>query len=132
MSITQPLLLLVEDETSLINIYTTVFKPYFNVIVADTYESALSKLAQYKPTIIILDIIIPVASDKQLVYADKVGLNLLKQVNRIPTIVFTNLNDAQDRQLAMELGACDYILKSNILPKQLLKKIFDILQLKTE
>lgn len=122
-------ILLVEDEPSLINLYQEVLKRNYQVIVAPNFESAKNILLKNIPDLILLDLIIPVKVGNRIDYSQRIGFELLKEVKKnkklinIPVIVLTNLDSPRDRKTAKQLKANDYIVKANILPLQLLKKI---------
>lgn len=120
-------ILLVEDEDSLSNLYKTVLSTKFNLKAAKNYEDALEFLNTDHIDLILLDVIIPANECSNLDYDQKIGFNILKKFSKIPTIVFTNLDSPADRQIAKELNAVDYIVKANILPKEIIKKINSVL-----
>lgn len=122
-------ILLVEDEPSLINLYQEVLKRKYQVQVASNFESAKNSLLKNIPDLILLDLIIPVKVDNRIDYSQRIGFELLKVIKKnkelinIPIIVLTNLDSPLDRKTAKQLKADDYIVKANILPIQLLKRI---------
>jgi DNA-binding response OmpR family regulator len=126
-------ILLVEDEPSLINLYQAVLKNDYTIDVCVNYESAKDYLNQQKPDLILLDIIIPVKDNTHLDYSQRVGFDLLKYIKKqakykkLPVITLTNLDSPQDRKISKDLKAVDYVVKSNVLPIELLKKIRNIL-----
>jgi len=45
------------------------------------------------------------------------------QTNQIPILVFSNLGQAEEIQKGLNLGADDYIVKTDLTPKELLAKV---------
>lgn len=116
-------ILLVEDEPLLISLYKETFANQLYVLtVAETGSDALEKVRQDTPNLILLDILLPGMN----------GFEVLKQLKAntktkdTPVIVLTNLGSEEtdkDRQLAMSLGAVDYLVKSYHTPEDILKII---------
>ena len=73
----------------------------------DSADAAMEYLTENKPNLLFLDIIMP----------DKDGLTFLSELRRLPlhrdtsVIMITSKDYAQDRTVANELGALDFIIK---------------------
>lgn len=97
--------LLVDDEQAireLLALYLT--KEGFAVLEAADGAEALIKNQEYKPDIIILDIMMPVLD----------GLEVCRQIRKfstIPIIMLTSRAEDDDRIMGLELGADDYVTK---------------------
>ncbi|MBP2638028.1 MAG: response regulator with CheY-like receiver domain and winged-helix DNA-binding domain [Firmicutes bacterium] len=97
--------LLVDDEQAireLLALYLT--KEGFTVLEAADGAEALIKNQEYKPDIIILDIMMPVLD----------GLEVCRQIRKIssiPIIMLTSRAEDDDRIMGLELGADDYVTK---------------------
>jgi len=112
--------LIVEDDQFISKAFKETFEAEgFVVKVAFNGEEALSILRKFMPDIILLDLVMPV----------KNGFEVLKDVKRqdklskIPIIVATNLGEEQYIVKAKEMGANDYILKSELSLSDLVKKV---------
>ena len=74
-------------------------------------QQAFDYLAQKQPDMILLDIMLPGEDGYQI-------LKKLKATNseyaHIPVVMLTNLGQIGQMERAMELGAEDYVIKSNI------------------
>jgi len=112
--------LIVEDDQFISKAFKETFEAEgFVVKVAFNGEEALSILRKFMPDIILLDLVMPV----------KNGFEVLKDVKRqgrlskIPIIVATNLGEEQYIVKAKEMGANDYILKSELSRSDLVKKV---------
>ena len=116
-------ILLAEDDTFFQKFYSTKLAGQnFSVAIAQDGEEGLTKIAEFKPDIILLDIIMP----------KKNGFELLEAIGKKPTnppiIVFSSLGQEQDVEKAKSLGAIDYINKSFYDFDNLLTKIQTVLK----
>lgn len=120
MSTSKISILVVEDDKFISAAYKTKFESVgFIGKYAFHGEEALEILKKFTPDIIILDIVMPI----------KNGFEVLKEIKKnkklanIPVIVATNLGQEQYIVKAKEMGATDYILKSELSLSDLVKKI---------
>jgi len=129
MSNNQHHILLVEDEPSLTTLYRTILEKHFQLDIVSDFTAAKTYLSSHQPELILLDLIIPFAQGQAPNFSQRLGVDLLKlkEINNIPVIVFTNLDDEQDKTETKKLGAKEYIVKANILPAQLVEKISSML-----
>lgn len=120
--------LLVEDEPLLIDLYEERFKEEeFDLITAETGEEALKK-AQDDIDLILLDILLPGINGFEVLRRLKSNM----ETRDIPVIVLTNLGSEQsdkDKQLALSLGALDYLVKSYHTPDEMVEIIKKRLEL---
>src|SRR5579864_921261 len=112
--------LMVEDEPLLIDLYKEAFeKEDFELIVAENGVDAL-KAAEDKPDLILLDILLPGMNGFEILRR----LKSQAKTRDIPVIVLTNLGSEQtdkDKQLALSLGAVDYLVKSYHTPEEMVE-----------
>jgi len=76
----------------------------FEVVSSPNGTSALQRLEQYVPDLIILDLMLP----------DMNGMDICRQVLRlrnIPIVMLTACTDEEDRVAGLEAGAADYVTK---------------------
>ena len=81
------------------------------------------KAQEYLPDVILLDLRIPKLSGFEV-------LRKLKETDstkEIPVIVLTALSGDEDRNKIMELGAANFLTKSETVPKQVLEEIKKVL-----
>ena len=108
MSDSKPIVVVVDDNTTV----RALFKRSTENLAIDlfTYASAdeaMEYLKDNKPNLLFLDIIMP----------DKDGLTFLQELRRLPlhrdtmVIMITSKDYAQDRTVANELGALEFITK---------------------
>jgi len=113
-------ILIVEDETFLIEMYKTKFEiENFQVISAISSEQAIKILKKDIPDLILLDILLPRKSGITFLREVK----QIRKVSKVPVIIFSNYDDSKTREEAKQLGVEDYLIKTEFTPKQLLTKI---------
>lgn len=112
-------ILLVEDDKVLAQMYQDkLARNGFDVVVAYTGGEALTRVKALHPDLILLDIMLPEGMN---------GFDVLRQLQMdqklkiIPVIVLTNLDS--EKKTAFELGAKDYIFKSEISPDDVVKRV---------
>lgn len=112
--------LLAEDNDFIRNMYQLkLSKADLEVIEAADGKMALDQIAEHKPDIVLLDLMMPnVGGIEVLKSLKKQGL-----VPKLPVIVLTNVMDQQTIKEAKELGAKDYIVKTDLTPSQVLEKL---------
>jgi len=120
----QKVLLLVEDDPLMLRMYEKIFKfEGFDLDIAKDGEEGLEKAKTNKPTLILLDIMMPKMN----------GIEMLAKLNKdpdtkdIPVVVLTNLAGTQDAERAMSLGVVKYIVKSEHDPKEVVTMVKQIL-----
>ena len=120
-------ILLVEDDAMISSIYKAKFEADgFEVLVAVDGINGLELAKKEKPTIIILDVILPGLD----------GFSVLEEIKKdkalktIPVIVLTNLGTEDDRKKGQEMGALDYLVKASLTPGQISEKIKQALKIK--
>lgn len=112
--------LIVEDEKALSTAYKTILEKHgFDALVATNGEEALAVLADNKPDLILLDMMMPKMN----------GLEFLRRLQgQFPAdkvIVFSNQDSQEDIDEAFKLGANRYLLKSWAAPQDLVKVVQD-------
>ena len=113
-------ILIVEDDKSLRDMYEIKMKKEgFITDTAADGEDGLKKIKEKKPDVVILDLITP----KKNGFDVLAEINKNKESQKPPVIVLSNLGLSDDIMLAKSLGAKEYLIKSNLLMKDLVKKI---------
>ena len=118
-------ILIIEDDSFLQGLEATKLeRESYEVITASTGEEAMKKINEPNIDIILLDIILPNFD----------GFDILKKVKeteelkQIPVIVFSNLSEEKSVSRSKELGAVDFMVKSNFTLDELIKRIGTILK----
>ena len=123
---TMPKVILIDDDEMLLEMYRVKFtQKGCEMITALDGEQGLALIKEQKPDLIILDILMPKVD----------GITVLKQLRQeapeiasIPVVVLSNFDAPDTKKEALELGAKDYVLKSNFTPDQLYEKVKDYLK----
>jgi DNA-binding response OmpR family regulator len=117
--------LVVEDDKFLANAYKAGFEGEgLEVSLAYDGEEALSMAQELHPDVIILDILIPKMDGFTVLQKLKENSELAS----IPVIIASNLGQKQDVDKGLELGAVDFIIKSESSVTQILTKIKTVLE----
>ena len=113
-------ILFIEDEKNLQEILGQALKQHgFEVKEALNGQDGLDLVAKFDPDLILLDLILPKVS----------GFEVLEKIKndettkKIPIIILTNLENSSDVQRVLELGAFDYLVKSNYSLNEIIQKI---------
>lgn len=91
----------------------------FKVISARDGKEGLEKVSSAKPDIILLDLVMPVMD----------GFEFLKRIKEdgnfksIPVIILSNLAQGPDIERAREMGAVDYLIKTDFWMEEVIKKV---------
>jgi CheY-like chemotaxis protein len=95
----------------------------YEVEMAGDGQEGLDKARASKPTLILMDIMMPVMNGLE-------ALEKLKadpETKAIPVIMLTNLAGQQDAEAALSKGAIKYIVKSEYEPKDVTNMVKEIL-----
>lgn len=113
-------ILVAEDDRFYANIYKTkLAKEGYEVVVTGDGVQALKVAREKKPALIILDLIMPV----------KDGFETLKELKAdavlksVKVVVLSNLGQEEDIKKAKDLGAVDYLVKTNLSITEMMEKI---------
>ncbi len=119
-------LLLVEDDKFLLDMYTTKFgETGFEVTAVDRANTGLSKLEEgLVPDIILTDIIMPVMDGFEFLAELKKRNLAVSSVK----IILSNLGQKEDIQKGENLGASGYIIKATSTPSETVAKVLEIVE----
>ena len=119
----KPVIVLVEDDDFISEMYALKFKDGYDVHVARDGAEGLEMIKKVKPDLVLLDIILPQLD----------GFEVLERVKKeesvkdIPVILLTNLGQKQNVKKGLRLGAVDYVIKAHHTPSEVVVKIKQIL-----
>lgn len=88
-----------------------------------TADEALPKIAELRPDVILLDLILPGMDGYQ--FLEKVKAD--EATKSIPVVILSNLGSESEIQRGINLGADAYLVKSNTKPSEILSKIKEVL-----
>jgi len=122
----KPKILLIEDDKDQIFIYRFKFeKEGFAFFSVRTGAEGIKTAKTEKPDLILLDLIL----------INESGVDILEKlkadeaVKSIPVIILTNLAKKELKARAQELGIVDFIIKTQILPAELVERVRKALKL---
>jgi len=125
---TQPLrkILIVEDDLNMAATYAGFLREQgYNVRIETHGDKALLAVDVFFPDLIILDIILPGLDGFSVIET----LRKQEDTKQIPILVVSNLVDKDKINMAVKLGAQDYITKPNLTMDYLNEKIKWLLKL---
>ena len=118
-------ILIVEDDVMLNKIYQTKLGLLgYSVYSSYDGDEGLKKADDLMPDLILLDLMLPKKNGFEVLETLKQNLKL----NHIPVIILSNLGQEADISKAMQLGAVDFLVKSNVKLESVISKVEDILQ----
>jgi len=113
--------LVVEDETSIASFVALYLKNAgYRIRTVGTGREALEQVAQEKPNLIVLDLMLP----------DMDGLEVcrrIRQTSDIPILMLTARDEDVDKIIGLEVGADDYLTKP-FNPRELVARVKSILR----
>jgi len=116
--------LIIEDDPLISRMYQKIFTfEKFEVEMAKDGQEGLDKARQVKPTIILLDVMMPKLNGLQVLEK----LKAEAETKTIPVIILTNLSGQVDAETALAKGAVKYIVKSEHDPKQVSDMVKEII-----
>lgn len=118
--ITNPLILIAEDEGALSGVlHSKLARHGFVVETAADGVEALAKMRLVKPSLVLLDLIMPNKNGFQVLEEAKADPDL----KDIRIVIFSNLNQDEDRERVKKLGALDFLVKSDLGINEVVGKV---------
>jgi DNA-binding response OmpR family regulator len=120
---------LVVDDSSLARevIAQYLHQSGFHVLTASSGEEAIEQIHKYKPSIIILDVVLPGRSGFALCR----DLKMTAETNNIPIILCSNKKTNVDRFWGLKQGADAYLFKP-VVEEELLRTVKNCLNVKSD
>lgn len=120
-------ILIVEDEKFLREICEQKFQRLgFEVSSAVDGPSGLEKIRAGKPNIVLLDIILPNMDGFEILKTVRADADL--SVRQIPIIILSNLGQESEIEKGRQLGANDYLVKTNFTIDEIVSKVQALLE----
>ena len=117
-------ILLIEDDPFLIDIYTTKLKEAeYTVDVAEDGDTALRKIKDEPPNLMLLDIVLPNFNGWEILR--KVHSN--DKTKNIKVVILSNLGEKEEVEKGIKLGAVKYLVKAHYTPSEVVEEIKKIL-----
>ncbi|NUM25752.1 MAG: response regulator [Candidatus Buchananbacteria bacterium] len=118
-------ILIVEDDAALLEMYKIKFQESgLNLVTASDGLAGLELVKKEKPTLILLDIMMPKMD----------GFAVLSEIKKDPAtksitvLMLSNLGQQSDVEKGSQLGAADYIVKASMTPTQVVEKVKEFLK----
>lgn len=120
MADSKPKILLVEDDIGLATVYKARLESEgFEVFHCDNGETALKDAMEHKPDLIVLDVMMPKISGFDVLDI----LRNTKETANIKVVMLTALSQPKDVERAKDLGADDYLVKSQVVIADVIERI---------
>ncbi|OHA70372.1 MAG: hypothetical protein A3H01_00640 [Candidatus Wildermuthbacteria bacterium RIFCSPLOWO2_12_FULL_40_9] len=104
-------ILMIEEDGFLRKIYRNKFsRAGFDFSEATNGEEGLNKIMAEKPSLVLLDLILPKKSGFEVL----AEIQNTKEIRSIPVIILSNLAQEIDIQRGLSLGAKDYLIKPEV------------------
>lgn len=117
-------ILIVEDELPFQEIYRDILESEgYEVHVAEDGQLAIEYLSMNTPDLVLLDIILP----------KQTGLDVLRHMREaantknIPVVVYSVIDDREQIDKALKLGATDFTIKGQTSAYEVLEKVNELL-----
>ena len=117
-------ILLIDDDQNLVDIFKTALEGAgHSVVVALDGKSGLEKASTDNPDLILLDQVLPDIKGNELLKTLKAGTT-----KDIPVAILSNFGQNELVEVALKLGAAEYILKYQIAPEDLINKVKQLME----
>ena len=113
-------ILLVEDEEIMIDLLQKkLTKEGYEVSIARDGEEGLKLMREVKPTLILLDIVMPKMGGFEVMEE----MAKEPELKKIPVIVISNSGQPVELDKAQKLGAKDWLIKTEFDPQEVIEKV---------
>ena len=119
--------LIVEDDKFLSELISTKLdKEGFAISLAGDGEAGLKKAEEFKPDIILLDIMLPGMDGFEVL--EKLKGHANASIKKTPVIILSNFGQESKVERGLQLGAVDYLVKANFTTGEIVDKIKEVLK----
>ncbi len=117
-------ILIIEDDRYISKMYQLKLSlDGFDVQVSENGRSGIEKAKEFRPDIILTDILMPEMDGFDVIKAIKGDA----EMTTTPILIMSNLGQEDHIKKGLELGALGYIVKSQITPSKVVEKIKETL-----
>lgn len=115
------LILIVDDEPTIVEVVALYLgREGYRTVIAGDGPTALAMVAQERPDLVVLDLMLPGISGLELT-------RRLREHDALPIIMLTARTEEADRVVGLELGADDYVSKP-FSPRELVARVKAVLR----
>ncbi|MDD2913303.1 MAG: response regulator [Candidatus Pacebacteria bacterium] len=118
-------ILIVEDDKFLRELISQkLSKEGYEIVEAADGEEGVKKAKEEKPSLVLLDLILPGID----------GFDVLERLKEdsalegIPVIIISNLGQREDIERGLKMGAVDFLVKAHHTPLEIIEKIKEFLK----
>lgn len=113
-------ILIIEDEEILLNLLKKkISEEGFEVHIAKDGEAGLKIMKELKPDLVVLDIVMPKMGGFEVMEEMRKD----KELKEIPVIIVSNSGQPVEINKAQELGARDWLIKTEFDPQEVVEKV---------
>ncbi|MGH7772260.1 MAG: response regulator [Candidatus Binatia bacterium] len=113
-------ILIIEDSRTVATMMSAVLKGGgFDVKTAEKGNDGFTQAKDWKPDLILLDVLLPDANGFDLLEKFKSD----ESCKDIPVLILTSRDSPDDVRKGLKLGANDYLVKHHTMPKLLVEKV---------
>ena len=117
---------LIEDNAVISQMYRMKFESEgFDVKLAVNGEDGVALVKDFSPDIILLDLQMPIMNGAEALKK----IRAIENTRQTPVIILTNLGEEEAPKELLDLNIDSYIVKANLTPSQVVKKVKDTLGL---
>lgn len=118
--------LIIEDDKFLSELISTKLdKEGYGIALAGDGEAGYKKIEEYKPDIVLLDIMLPGMDGFEVL--EKIKKHTDQSLKDIPVIILSNFGQESKIERGLKLGAVDYLVKANFTTGEIVDKIKKVL-----
>jgi DNA-binding response OmpR family regulator len=123
------LLILNDPDPLLVRIYRSKFEKEagWHSIITSTYDEALAAIDKEAPDVVLTDIFLSNSAKNGFDLIESIRKNENTKIANSIIIVLTNLGQEEDMKRAMDLGATKYLIKNEVLVKDVMRQIEEII-----
>jgi len=115
---------IVDDEMNILEIYSKAFSQSgYDVVTAADREDGLKVIREQNPDIALIDVLMPKMDGLELL----AELKKDPELQKIPVIIMSNVNDSETMTKAGELGISFYLVKSLFEPMKVVDHVKEVL-----
>jgi CheY-like chemotaxis protein len=113
-------ILLIEDEEIIVDLLQRKLgQEGYEVMVARNGREGLEAMRQAQPDVILLDIVMPWMGGFEVMEE----MNKFPELKKIPVIIISNSGQPVELDRAKELGAKDWLIKTEFDPQEVIDKV---------
>lgn len=120
-------ILIIEDDKFLAELLAKkIVQAGFNASYASNGKDGIKEIRTSYPSLILLDLLLPDSSGFEILAEAKKD----PKISSIPVVILSNLSLKEDIDKGLDLGAADYLIKSQLSMDEIVDKVKQILQKK--